>query len=144
MQIKNFANIMLGTAILLFSCPVMLSASDSPLFLQHTLISYQQIEDNVILDYDLIIENTGDASIYNLTLTQVPLLFIATDEVILTAGDLPGQASTEISLRFTTPMLLNEEKLSQQPLFWIGEYQDEAGLQHDFPFESHPDQLTLE
>jgi hypothetical protein len=122
----------------------MLLADFLPLFLRHTLISYQQVEDTVILDYNLIIENTGDASIYSLTLTLVPLLFMATDEVILTVGNLPKQASTEVSLRFTTPMVLDEEELSRQPLFWIVEYQDDIGLQHDFPFESHPDLLTLE
>ena len=96
------------------------------------------------MDYNLIIENTEDASIYGLTLTQVPLLFIATDEVILTVGNLPEYARKEVSLQLTTSMVLDEEKLSQQPLFWIGEYQDETGLQHYFPFESHPNFPTLE
>lgn len=41
-------------------------------------------------------------------------------------------------------MELDEEKLYQQPPFWIGEYQDETGLQHDLPFEGHPDLLTPE
>ena len=96
------------------------------------------------MDYNLIIENTGGASIFALTLPQVPLLFMATDEMILTVGNLPGQARMEVSLQFTTSMVLDEEKLSQQPLFWIGEYQDETGLQHYFPFESHPNFPTIE
>ena len=90
------------------------------------------------MDYNLIIENTEDASIYGLTLAQVPLVFIASDEVILTAGNLPGQARMEVSLRLTTPLVLDEKELSQQPLLWISEYQDDNGLQHDFPFKSHP------
>ena len=144
MRLKKFSSVVLGTVILLLVCPVMLLAGDLQLFLRHTLISYQQVGDDVIIDYDLIIENTGDASIYNLTLTQVPLLLISTDEVILTIGELPAKGCTEVSFHFIIPMVLDEEEISQNPFFWIGEYQDAGGLPHDFPFKSHPDLLTLE
>jgi hypothetical protein len=144
MKNKNFANVILGTVILIFASPVMLLADDLPFFLRHNLISYQQIDDDIILDYNLIIENTEDDSIYSLTLTQVPLLFISTDEIILTVGNLPGYGSRELSFQFSTPMLLNEQDFTMQSLFWIGKYQDEVGQGYNLPLESHPVLLPAE
>ena len=111
-----------------------------PLFIRHILTDYQINEDNTItMDYKLIVENLCGTSVSNITLTLVPLFVTASEEVVLSVGDLPIGAQSVITLHINTPLVLPEEEMLKQPLLWIVRYRDESGVECDAPMESHLD-----
>lgn len=130
--------------VLIFFCliltlqPIFVASGESPLFLQHKLTGYLPGEDGVSLDYNLLIENMIDSSVYNLTIRNISLLIKGSKNLTLTIGDLSGHETREINFRLHTPMMLTEDKFSQQLLSWIVEYQDENELPHEVLLESHP------
>lgn len=130
--------------VLTFMClililqPIFIASGESPLFLQHKLTGYLPSEDGVTLDYYLLIENMIDSSIYNLTLENISLLLTASENLTLTIGDLSGHETREITFQLNTPMILTEDKLSQQSLSWIVGYRDESELPYEVSLESHP------
>jgi hypothetical protein len=117
----------------------------SPLFIRHTLIGYNYNEnESMTLDYRLVVENPGETSISNLTLTLVPLFISASEEVELTIAELPAGAQSIVALHLNTPLVLNEEEMIKQPLLWFARYRDEEGAEHDLPVESHLDLFQSE
>lgn len=130
--------------VLIFIClililqPIFIASGESPLFLQHKLTGYLPGEDGIALDYNLLIENMIDSSIYNLTITNISLLIKGSENLTLIIGDLSGHETREINFQLHTPMILTEDKFSQQSLSWIVEYGDENDLPNEFQLESHP------
>ena len=135
--------------VLIFFCliliiqPVFVASGESPLLLQHELTGYIPGEDGVSLDYNLLIENMIDSSVYNLTIRNISLLIKGSENLTLIIGDLSGHEIREINFRLHTPMMLTEDKFSQQSLSWIVEYGDENELPHEVLLESQP-RLTLD
>ena len=135
--------------VLIFFCliliiqPVFVASGESPLLLQHELTGYIPGEDGVSLDYNLLIENMIDSSVYNLTIRNISLLIKGSENLTLIIGDLSGHEIREINFRLHTPMMLTEDKFSQQSLSWIVEYGDENEFPHEVLLESQP-RLTLD
>jgi hypothetical protein len=129
--------------IILILLPILIASGESPLLFQHKLTGYLPSENGITLDYDLFIENTNDFSIYNVKLSNASLFITAYENVTLTIGDLLGHEIREINFQLNTPMILTEDKFSQQSLSWIVEYQDESDLPHEVSLESHP-RLSLD
>lgn len=110
--------------------------AESPILVSHTLTGYSMGSDSVILNYTLNVKNSGESSVHNVTLTQVPLFIITRDRVTLNIGSLEPQGEMQIPFTFITPMLLNQSEISAQPLFWAGEYIDNNGNLIEFPARS--------
>lgn len=114
------------------------ASAQSPIYLEHTLSSYSHGADTVTLEFSLNVENTGDTPLYNITLSNVPLMIFSAEDVSLNIGDLGPQESVGLSFSLTTPMLfLSEEKFLRYPLFWAGEGMDGSGNFIEFPATSH-------
>ncbi len=124
--------------LILILQPIFIASGESPLFLQHRLTGYLPSEEGATLDYNLLIENVSDSSIYNLIVSNISLLFTTSENVTLTIGDLSGHETREITFQLKTPLKLTEDRFSQQLLYWIGQYQDEYELTHEVSLESQP------
>jgi len=126
-------------AVLLFLVWLMPAGTvwaESPVEVSHVLTGYEMGTDSVILNYTLTVKNTGNSSLTNLTLSHVPLFIISKDRATLNIGNLDPQSEVQVPFTVTTPMLLIEPELKNQPLFWAGECTDESGNFIEFPARS--------
>lgn len=126
-------------AALLFLCwliPAGMAWAESPVVVSHVLTGYEMGTDSVVLNYTLTVKNSGNSSLTNLTLSNVPLFIISKDRATLNIGNLDSQAEIQVPFTVTTPMLLIEPEFKNQPLFWAGECTDTSGNFIEFPARS--------
>ncbi len=116
--------------------PAGMAWAESPVLVSHTLTSYNKGADSVVLNFTLTVKNSGTSSISNLTLSYVPLMIISKDQATLNIGNIDPQAEIKVPFALTTPMLLDQNMFSQQPLFWAGKFTDGKGNLIEFPAQS--------
>ncbi len=116
--------------------PAGMARAESPIYLSHTLINYAENADSVTINFVLHVKNPGNAPLYNVTLSYVPLLLMTQGEVLLSIGDIEAGGSLDIPFTLTTPMLLSQDEFLRQIFFWAGEGLDEDGNLLEFPAES--------
>jgi hypothetical protein len=111
-------------------------ASESPVTLSHSLTSSSKGDDSVTLNFTLHIENISDTPLNNLRLEHVPLMLFATEEIILKVEKVDANSTFDIPFTLVIPVIVDEEEILRQPLFWAGEGID-ANNFIEFPAESH-------
>jgi len=125
-----------AVVFLVLLIPATMAWAESPVTVSHTLASYATGTDSVVLNYNLTVKNTGDSGISNVTLAYVPLVIIGADQLTVDIGSLDPQAEIQLPFTLTTPMLLDQAEILQQPLFWAGEYTNAGGSLIQFPARS--------
>ncbi len=125
-----------GLVLVATLLPAGMIRAESPVNLSHTLISYTEGTDSVTLCFLLRVENPSNTSLYNLTLSYVPLTIISQGGVPLYISNIEAGGSRDIPFSVVTPMLLNQEEFLKQSLFWAGKGFDEVGNPVDFSVES--------
>lgn len=113
------------------------AGAEPPAQLSHTMTGYSKGNDFVTLNFSLHVKNTGDKKVFNLILSYLPLSIISTKDVSLNIGNLKSQGAVDIDFTLITPMLLNEQEISKQPLFWAGKYTDGGDNLNEFSEVSH-------
>lgn len=111
--------------------------AESPLSAKHTITNYSVDSTSITLNFSMHIENLKDTPLYNITLFHVPTPVNADEGMHLNIGTLNAYETIDVSFSFESPMLLTEQEVSEEPLFWIGEYYDENNNLIDFPVASH-------
>lgn len=111
--------------------------AESPIAVRHVLTGYDRGPDSVILNYTLTVKNSGNSSLTNLTLSNVPLFIISKDRTTVNIGNLDQQSEAQVLFTVTTPMLISESEFKNQPLFWAGECTDASGNFIEFPARSN-------
>ena len=117
--------------------PAGLVWAESPVVVSHVLTGYDRGTEAVVLNYTLTVKNSGNSSLTNLTLSNVPLFIISKDRTTLNIGHLDPQSEIQVPFTVTTPMLLSESEFKSQPHFWAGECTDANGNYIEFPARSN-------
>lgn len=119
--------------LLVLLIPIGTAWADPPILVSHSMTGYTMGPDSVILDYTLTVKNSGDSSVQDLTLSQVPLFFITTTETTLHIGNLQPEGEVLVPFTLVTPMTIEQTEFAGQPLFWAGEFTNGSGELIEFP-----------
>lgn len=116
--------------------PAGMAWAESPVSVSHTLTGYSKGADSVVLNYTLTVKNSGTSPVSNLVLIYAPLAISNTSAITLNIGNLDPQKEIQVPFILTTPLILDQNKFSEQPLFWAGECTDSNGGLMEFPARS--------
>ena len=114
---KRILVITVMSVCLLFLASSLYAASS--IEITHTLTSYLLSDDGITLDFALIVKNTGQYPIHEITLKNIPTDYTPISDLILQLGDLlelGGSAS--VAFQIHSSLSFTEIEAGTIPLFW--------------------------
>jgi hypothetical protein len=112
------------------------AGAESPILASHSMTGSRMAADSVVLNYTLTVKNTGENAVSGLVLTYVPLFIPSAERISVDIKSLGSQAEIQVPLTVVTPLLLDQNAILRQPLFWAGEYTDGDGNRIEVPVRS--------
>jgi len=117
---------------------VLAYGAESPVVVIHTLTGYSKGADSVTLDYALHVVNAGKLPLSDVTLALVPSPQFGVQHTTVTVGSLRPRESVDLTVQLVTPIIHDQDRLSQNTLLWAGKYVNAQGNPVQFPLTSRP------